>query len=288
MLAEGFYHAEALRWREGRIWFSDVFGDGVYSVSMDGDVRHELEVTDDRTESLGWLPNGDLLVVSMDKRRILRRSADGATTIHADLRHLAGGACNGMTIDAQGRAYVCNFGFDLEDQLIKRGRESVMADHPTANIIMVHPDGRAETVAEGLHVLGNAPVITPDGKTLIVSELYATDLTAFDVGADGRLSNRRVWATVAPRRADAMCLDAEGCVWFGTMYNNEFVRMAPGGEVLEVIPTDKSAWGCMLGGTDGRTLFLSTTVTVNPPDAVLARHSKIFVTQVEVPHAGRP
>lgn len=288
LLADGFHHAEALRWREGRLWFSDVYSpNSVNSIALDGDLRVEVRVGE-RTESIGWLPGGDLLIVCMDSRRVLRRGSDGALTVHADLSGVAGGQCNGMVIDHAGRGYVCNFGFDVEEELTTRGRAAVMADHPKAAMALVHPDGKVEVAADGFSLTGNAPVLTPDGKTLIVGELYGCRLTAFDVGEDGRLSNRRLWADLGSFRPDAMCLDAEGAIWCGTTSCNAFLRVAEGGRILDRIDTELGAWGCMLGGPDGRTLFLSTTPDVSPQVGFANADGCIWTTRVEVPHAGRP
>lgn len=288
LLAEGLHHAEALRWRDGRLWFSDVFSiDSVNSIGLAGDLRVEARLGG-RTESIGWLPNGDLLVVMMDGMKVMRQVADGGFEVYADLSGIAGGACNGMVIHPSGRAYVCNFGFDVEEELNRRGREAVMADHPTATMALVHPDGRIEAAADGLHLTGNAPVITPDGKTLIVGEMYGHRLTAFDIADDGSLHNRRLWADLPGVRPDAMCLDAEGAIWTGTTNQNVFLRVAEGGNILERIETEVGAWGVMLGGEDGRTLFLSTTPNVDPEAGFRDKAGKIWTTRVEVPHAGFP
>lgn len=288
LIAEGLHHAEALRWRNGRLWFSDVFSkNSVNSIGPEGDLRVEVQV-DGRTESIGWLPNGDLLIVAMDRMQVLRRGADGTVGVYADLREIAGGACNGMVIHPSGQAYVCNFGFDVETELTTRGREAVMADHALATMALIHPDGRVEVAADGLDLTGNAPVITPDGKTLIVGEMYGHRLTAFDIADDGSLHNRRVWASLPGVRPDAMCLDAEGAIWMGTTNQNVFLRVAKGGEILERIETDEGSWGVMLGGEDGRTLYLSTTPNVDPEVGFRDMAGKIWSTRVEVPRAGYP
>ena len=126
-----------------------------------------------------------MLVVSMTDRKLMRlgsRRAEG----HADLVKLAPFDCNDMVVDARGRAYVGNFGFDLHTDETPRGTTLVMAG----------PDGVARVVAEDM-MFPNGMVITPDGKTLIVGETFGRRLTAFDIGADGSLANRRVWADSA-------------------------------------------------------------------------------------------
>ena len=245
VLTEGIYFGEGPRWHEGRLWFSDFYAAAVKSVSLAGDVRIEFAI-DDRPSGLGWMPDGSMLIVSMTKRQVLRRALDGTMSVHADLGHIADFHCNDMVVDAHGGAYVGNFGFDLDAEMEARGVESVLADHPTAKLAYVAPDGQARIAAEGMH-FPNGPVITPEGKTLILGETLSAMLTAFDIGPGGALSNRRVWASTAPRVPDGICLDAEGAIWIANPIAPECVRFAAGGEVLEVIDTGQPCYACMLG-----------------------------------------
>jgi hypothetical protein len=129
-LAEGLYFGEGPRWHGGRLWFSDFYEHAVKSMDSTGAIRTDFEI-DDQPSGLGWLPDGRLLVVAMHRRQLLRVDADGVK-LHADLSGLATYHCNDMVVDAQGRAYVGNFGFALDEALESRGVESVIADHPTA------------------------------------------------------------------------------------------------------------------------------------------------------------
>ena len=109
---EGGTYFECPRWHDGRWWVSDFYRHGVFSYDDDG--REELEVeVEGQPSGLGWLPDGDLLVVSMKDRRVLRRAADGTVIDHADVSELTTGHLNDMIVDRQGRAYAGNFGFDL-------------------------------------------------------------------------------------------------------------------------------------------------------------------------------
>jgi sugar lactone lactonase YvrE len=227
-----------------------------------------------------------LLVVSMKKRQVLRMR-DGGIGVHADLSAIATFHCNDMVVDSAGRAYVGNFGFDLDAALEARGAESVIADHPTAKLACVAPNGAVSVAATDMH-FPNGPVITPDGKTLILGETLAGCLTAFDIGADGALSNRRLWAPTWPRVPDGIALDAQGAIWIASPLSPECVRIAQGGEVLEVIDTGQNCYACMLGGHDGRTLFMLTAQTSIAHAVSASPQGKIVVATVDVPHAGRP
>jgi sugar lactone lactonase YvrE len=286
VLAEGIYFGEGPRWHDGRLWFSDFYAHAVKSVSLTGDLRIEFEI-DDRPSGLGWMPDGSMLIVSMTKRQVLRRTPDGAVTVHADLNAIADFHCNDMVVDSQGRAYVGNFGFDLDAAISARGVPAVLADHPTAKLALVLADGSVRVAAEGLH-FPNGPVITPDGKTLIIGETLGAVLTAFDIGADGALSNRRVWASTAPRVPDGIALDAAGGIWIANPTAPECVRFAEGGDVLEVIGTGQPCYACMLGGGDGRTLFMLTARSSLAHEAAEAPTGKLLIAMVEHPRAGWP
>jgi sugar lactone lactonase YvrE len=286
VLAEGLYFGEGPRWHEGRLWFSDFYAHAVKSVSLGGDVRIEFEI-DDRPSGLGWMPDGSMLIVAMTRRQVLRRSPTGEMTCHADLSDIAGFHCNDMVVDAVGRAYVGNFGFDLDAALAARGVESVLAAHPTADLACVAPDGGVSIAARDLH-FPNGPVITPDGKTLILGETLGGCLTAFDIGPDGTLSGRRVWAQTRPRVPDGICLDAEGAIWIANPIAPECVRIAQGGEVLEVIDTTLPCFACMLGGDDGRTLFMLTAPSSDAEAAAKEPKGRLVIAEVASPRAGRP
>lgn len=286
VLADGIYFGEGPRWHEGRLWFSDFHAHAVKSVSPAGDLRTEFEI-DDQPSGLGWMPDGSMLIVSMTKRQLLRRTPGGALSVHADLGHIATFHCNDMVVDAQGRAYVGNFGFDLDAALTERGTESVLADHATADLALVSADGTVSVAARGLH-FPNGSVITPDGRTLIVGETLAGTLTAFDIAADGSLSNRRTWAIIGPRIPDGIALDAEGAIWVANPIAPECVRVAAGGKVLEVIDTGDPCYACMLGGDGGRTLFMLTAKTSVGHEAGKTPLGRLLAAEVDAPRAGLP
>ncbi len=286
VLTEGIYFGEGPRWRDGRLWFSDFYAHAVKSVSLAGDLRTEVEI-DDQPSGLGWMPDGSLLIVAQIKRQLLRRFPDGRIAVHAELGHIADFHCNDMVVDSRGGAYVGNFGFDLDAAIHARGVESVIAEHPTARLAYVTPEGEARVAAEDLH-FPNGPVITPDGRTLILGETLGGVLTAFDIAPDGGLSNRRVWAQTWPRVPDGIALDADGAIWIANPIAPECARIAAGGEVLEVVETGQPCFACMLGGDDGRTLFMLTAASSDHEAAAATQTGRILVTEVDSPRAGRP
>jgi sugar lactone lactonase YvrE len=275
VLLDGLRFPEGPRWHDERLWFSDMHAGVVLALELDGQVETIVAVPHE-SSGLGWDREGRLLVVSMQDRRLLRLEPQGLVEV-ADLSPFASWHCNDMVVDGAGRAYVGNFGFDLHAR----------APLVPANLVLVHPDGRAE-VAAGDLLFPNGTVITPDGRTLIVAESFGGRLTAFDVGAAGRLSNRRVWAPLAKDAVpDGICLDAEGAVWVASPTTHEVLRMREGGAVAERIACDRAAIACALGGRERRTLLLCTAKALDPAETG-AREGRIEAVEVDVPGAGWP
>ncbi len=292
-LLEGGAFFESPRWHEGRWWVSDFYRHLVLTVDEDGRSEEVLTV-EGQPSGLGWLPDGDLLVVSMRDHRILRRSSDGSVSVHADVSEHCGGHLNDMVVSADGRAYVGNFGFDL----------MAFADPVPATLVRVDPDGSVTVVAEDM-LFPNGSVITPDGRTLIVGETAGARYTAFTIEPDGSLSDRRVWAQVAETPViggfaetigqlkfgpDGCGLDAEGLIWSADEVNARCARVAPGGEIVDEIaaPEGLNIFACMLGGDDGRTLLMCAAPDFAEANRLAASEGVLLTAEVAVPRAGLP
>lgn len=275
VVLDGLAFPEGPRWHEGRLWFSDMHFHRVIALDPQGSSEIVVEVPN-QPSGLGWLPDGRLLIVSMTDRRLLRLEG-GALVEHADLSTLASFHCNDMVVDARGRAYVGNFGFDL----IAR------ADPKPAELVLVTPEGEARVVADGLE-FPNGTVIAEDGRTLIVGESFGRRLTAFEIAEDGSLSGRREWARLEGAVPDGICLDAEGGIWVASPVSAEVLRVLEGGEVSERIPVATQAFACMLGGSDRRSLFICTAETSEPDESRARASGRIEVTRVDAPGAGLP
>ena len=277
-LAEGIVFGEGPRWHAGRLFFSDIKARRVEAVDPDGK-RETVVQLQGEPSGLGWLPDGRLLVVSMLDHRLLRLDPDGLREA-ADLSVHCGGKANDMVVDALGRAYVGNIGFDLEAQPIQ--------PRPT-KLLRVDPDGSVHVAARELWC-PNGLAIGADGRTLVAAESAAGRLAAFDVAADGSLSGQRVFAALPEGAApDGICMDAEDAVWVASPTTREFLRVREGGEVLERIPAgERIAIACALGGPARRTLFLVTSTTMSLAEAGRGRSGRIETCEVAVPGAGWP
>lgn len=276
LLLDGLVFAEGPRWRDGRLWFSDMHAHEVVAVDESGRRETVAEVPGSPS-GLGWLPDGRMLVVSMEDRRLLRME-NGRLVEHADLSRLAPFHCNDMVVDGNGNAFVGNFGFDLHRA------------EPTRNTCLIHvaPDGAARVAAEDL-CFPNGAVVTPDGTTLIVAESFGQRLTAFDLAADGTLANRRVWAAL-DFYPDGIALDAEGCIWCAfPITPGSFRRVAEGGRVLQQIDVPGfGAFACALGGADRRTLFMLEAHDSSPHANLERGNARIRTVRVDSPGAGLP
>ena len=275
VLVEGLRFPEGPRWHDGRLIFSDQHDAKVRSLTPAGELATVVDVPN-RPSGLGWDPQGRMLIVSMDDRRLLRLDGDTLTEV-ADLSSFATWHCNDMVVDAVGRAYVGNFGFDLDSGM-----------EPVATVLLrVDPDGSVHVVADNLQ-FPNGTVITPDGSMLIIGESWSGCLTAFDVAADGSLSNRREWAKLRGAVPDGICLDAEGAIWSACPLSGRVLRVREGGEVTDVMTVDRrGAYACMLGGPRRTTLFVCTADASNPAETGTMRGA-IEVCEVDVPGAGLP
>ena len=281
VLIEGLTFTEGPRWRDGRLYFSDFFTHRVLAVDTKGNIETIVE-TPQQPSGLGWSPDGSMLIVSMNDQKLLSFS-NGELSEVADLSQLATHFCNDMVVDKKGNAYVGNFGFDLHaGEPIK----------PT-NLILVRPGEEPCEVAENVF-FPNGTVITPDDKTLIVGETFASCLTAFDINEDGTLANRRVWADLRSIEEgytpvpDGICLDAEGAIWVASPSTNDVIRVQEGGALLDKVEVDRGPFACMLGGENGNTLFISTANDSTEETCLKEKSARIEVIDVDVPRAGLP
>jgi sugar lactone lactonase YvrE len=275
VLAGGLAFGEGPRWHDRKLWVSDMHANRVVTVDADGKVERVVRVAG-RPSGLGWLPDDRMLIVSMSDKKLLRYDGRSIET-HADLSEHAPNEINDLVVDATGRAYVSQFGFDFWNG----------GEFAKTAIVMVEPEGRARVAAEDL-AFPNGMVITPDGRTLVVAESFAARLTAFDVATDGTLGNRRVFAKLEGAVPDGICLDAEGCVWVASPVSNECLRVREGGEVAARVKTETQSIACMLGGSDRRTLYVLTAETTEPDESVKKRSARVETVKVDVPGAGLP
>jgi sugar lactone lactonase YvrE len=274
-LMTGLGLVESPRWHDGRLWFSDWFAGEIIAVDAAGKSEVMARVPS-FPFCFDWLPDGRLLIVSGGEARLLRREPDDSLVTHADLSDLSRYPWNEIVVDGRSNIYLncINFAFPA-------------GPFAPGIIALVTPDGAVRQVAEDV-AFPNGMAMTPDGGTLIVAESYANQLTAFDITADGSLSNRRVWAEVGDDHPDGICLDADGVVWYADVGTRRCVRVREGGKVLQEIELDRGCFACMLGGPDGRTLFMLAASFDPAAGSVGQQTGQVVMTEAPAPGAGWP
>jgi sugar lactone lactonase YvrE len=267
----GLGFPEGIRYRDGKVWFSDIFD---YSVNVwDPQTRRRtvLAELDDKPSGLGFLPDGTLLITTIDRLQLLRLGPAGPERV-ADLRDICGPGyhLNDMVVDGHGRAYI----------------GGVDDDRRESKIVLVDPDGTIRLAAE--HIASpNGMAISADGATFVTADNATRtpgggcSVAAFDIARDGTLTNRHTFATVDVS-PDGLCIDAEGAVWVGLPFKSEFRRIAPGGDVTDRVAyaDDRVAVAPVLGGPERRTLYLCTARKLP-----LEEHHRIMGHPARVPGA---
>ncbi len=269
ILSTGIAMGESPRWHDNRLWFSDWGAQEIVTVDVNGNRETVLCTPFGLPFCIDWLPDNRLLIVSGRESRLLRVESDGSLATHADLRSVSDGVWNEIVVDGRGNVYV-------------NGGPGVIA--------LVTPDGSIRQVADGI-AFPNGMAVTPDNGTLIIAESHAKKLTAFDIAADGSLSDRRVWADLGSGAPDGICIDAQKAVWYADVPNKRCVRVREGGEVLQTIDLDRGCFACMLGGADDRTLFLIATEwrgMEKMPEVARARTGQILAIEAPAAGAGWP
>ena len=274
ILLTGLAFGEGPRWRDGYLWFSDFYRHGIFRVDENGTEELVLEVPT-QPSGLGWLPDGNLLFVSMLDQCLKKLDSDGQVSVHADLAHIAGGPCNDMVVASDGTAYVGNFGFGEGE------------DFSQATLAIVDADGTARRGPDGLD-FPNGTVINPEGNRLVIAESYGRRLLLFDIEDDGSLTNRRSFADLGTRVPDGICLDVEGGVWVGDPANHSVFRVVEGGEITHHIDLELNCYACALGGEDRRTLYLVTAPNSGRGGAADRREGRVERIRVDTPGTGSP
>ncbi len=265
VLLTGLAIGESPRWHDGRLWLCNWCTQEIVAVDQDGSREVMARVPTTFPYSIDWLPGGPLLVVSGREALVLRLEPDGSLVTHADLSGIDS-VFNEIVVDGRGNAYVNSGGL----------------------IALIPAGGQPRQAADGLS-FGNGMAVTPDNSTLIAAESHGKRLTAFDIAADGSLSAGRAWAELETGVPDGICIDAEGAVWYADVPNKQCVRVREGGLVLQTVKIDRGCFACMLGGSDGQTLYI-VAAEWHGMDKIddAARTGQVLTARAPAPAAGWP
>jgi len=273
VFADGIAMGESPRWHDGRLWVCDWMAGEVLAFDETGAREVMLRMTG-LPFSIDWLPGGDAVLTSA--AGVVRVASDGSSDGEPTPYGGTGQGWNEIVVDHHGNTFVNEVGFDLMSG----------AEPAAGTIAVIGPDAETREVAGDVW-FPNGMAVT--GSTLIVAESYASRLTAFDIADDGSLSGRRVWADLGDGAPDGICVDADGAVWYADVPHRRCVRVAEGGEVLDTVDVDRGCFACMLGGADGRTLFIVATEWRGTGGIAQAeRTGQILTYRAAAPHAGRP
>ena len=266
---------ESPRWHSDRLFFSDWSAGEVIAVDLAG--RSDVMA---RVKSLplctAFLPGGQLLIVSSQGGKLLRRETDGSLVTYANLGQ---DGWNDIVVDGRGNAYVNAAGFNpMAGEEFRPG-----------SVHLVAADGSVRQVADDI-AFPNGMTVTADNSTLVVADSYRHQLVGFDIGADGGLSGRRVWADLGDGVPDGICTDAQDAVWYADVPNRRCVRVAAGGTVLQAVDLDRGGFACALGGPGRTTLFIVAAEWrgMSESEMVPPGSGQVLAVDVEVPGAGWP
>lgn len=265
----GLGFPESTRWRDGRVWLCNWGAGEVLTVGADGGSEVMARLMPQTLPfSIDWLPDGRPLVIDGPRRLLLCQQPDGSLDTVADLSGFGPGPFNELVVDATGNAYV-NGGSGL--------------------VVCVRPDGTAHEVASGLK-WPNGMALIEEGRTLVVADSHAQQLVAFNVEDDATLGRRRVWSDLE-HAPDGICADADGAIWVASVPGQSCVRVREG-EILNTVSADRGCFACMLGGEDGRTLFIGAAewrgmdAAMNEGPGLTGQ--LLAAPGQPAPHAGRP
>ncbi|HLG86104.1 MAG TPA: SMP-30/gluconolactonase/LRE family protein [Alphaproteobacteria bacterium] len=285
-VADGLTLTEGPRWHGGRLYFSDMHAQRICAVDEAGRLETVVK-TDDMPSGIGFMPDGDMLFVLMRSHKVMRFSR-GRISLHADLDRFADARINDMAVGPTGRAYVGQLGFEFEGNDPRK----------TTTLVVIEPDGEARVAASDLWG-PNGIALSADGRTLYTAEASDSRITAFDMAADGSLSNRRTFAVPPEHNApDGICLDSQGGIWAGLpvgakaegLWGLGFVRMEEGSRATHRIPvpSGRRAIACCFGGDDRKTLYLCTVDTFKSDEILKTRGGRIERLRLDFTGAGTP
>jgi len=273
VVVDGVGMGESPRWHEGRLFFADWGARTVLAVDADGSTETVLEMSS-MPLCIDWLPDGRLLCVTGQQATVVVQQTDGSVSTYADLSSIDPHAWNEIAVAPGGLAYVNGIGFDFGGGGVRPGQ-----------IALVTPEGEVRRVA-GDVAFPNGMLVVDGGGTLVVAESYGQRLTAFTIGDDGDLTDRRVWAELGDANPDGICVDAEGAIWYADVPHRRCVRVREGGEELQTVAFDRGAFSCALGGAEGRTLYVTTARWPDVLHPDLPPSGQVVAVDVDVPAPG--
>ena len=261
-IATDLKFTESPRYREGFLYISDMIGKMIWKIDVEKKTKEPWLQVPEQPNGTGFLSDGTFIIGSMfdGKLMAVRDMNKPKMELYKDLNPLMKGYCGDMVIDAQDNIYIDDVGARLHHgESFKPGR-----------VIMVRPDKEMFSVCENI-AFANGICIDSSASKLFLAESHDCCVTLFDIKPDGKLTNRRTWLNnfdviqfdiagdgVETPKTDGMTIDAEDAIWVSFFASGAFLRITQDGLITHRINVDGEATTCMLGGKDGKDLFISS------------------------------
>jgi len=255
----GFLYAEGPLWRpDGYLLFVDSPRSRIHRWDPKTGLALLRQPSFNAT-ALAWDRQGRLLATEHVNRRISRTEKDA--TIDTLVDRFEGkrlNSPNDLVVSTTGAVYFTDPPYGLPRQ--RDGKELDFQ-----GVYRLDPDGALRVLVRDLP-RPNGIALSPDERTLYVTETESSALRAYPLNADGTAGAGRVLATLKPWKsgvigvADGMTVDKDGRLYV-TGPGGVWV-FAPNGGRLGVIATPEPPAACAFGGNDGKTLFITARTRV--------------------------
>ncbi len=121
----------------------------------------------------------------------------------------------------------------------------------------IDTDGTS-TLLEGDMGTTNGIEVSPDNKTLYVNESAQRNVWAYDLSAEGNISNKRLLLQFEDFGMDGMRTDNQGNLYITRHGKGTVVKVSPEGKILqEITLTGKTPSNIAFGGKNGNIAFLT-------------------------------
>ena len=238
----GFVEGPAVN-GEGTLFFTDL-SNGTINVLRDGTLSIFRNSRTDAANGLFFDENGHLYACEGGSGRVTRTEPDGQISVLSEeFEGVRFNAPNDLVVARDGSVYFTDPYF---------GSPSTQPQ-PVKGVYRIAPDGAVVRVVDYLD-RPNGIVLSSDQSTLYVTNDNPSgvdEIHAWDVTADGMLSNGRIFATAAVVM-DGMVVDANGTLYATSFasWRNSSGRgvwvFARDGQTLGLIPTPEQPTNCTL------------------------------------------
>lgn len=251
-------HGEGIFWNpaDGMVWWTDIEGRSLWSYDPESDASTEYPMPD-RVCCFAPRAKGGLIAAFADRISLIELDGRSEVVIHRFEPDNDETRLNDGRTDRAGRFIL--------------GGMNEGSGEADSSVISVGTDLTVQTLIEGVSCT-NSTCFSPDGATMYFADTPDREILAFDYNNDtGAISNRRVHGDFSdePGLPDGSCIDAEGGVWNAEWEGRRVVRVAPDGQIDQVI--EVPVWKptcCAFGGPDLDTLYITTSRLMSGSDVL--------------------